>query len=185
MGLKLPALASSDKKPDDKKPDDKKPDDKKPDDKKPDTKPDDKKDDKAKDTTSYKVSGDGYEVKVDMSEGKMGGDQITTNVEMDDMKMYGVTNMGGKGNGAPKCGPNDGDSCAKRFGPKSCCAHVLMTDDKNGEQTSMYQCMNQQIVDASFSVSMNNMQINMKCTQAMHIVAGFIASAAIMASALF
>lgn len=110
-------------------------------------------------------------------------------MKFDKYYMYGIDNMGGKGNGAPGCGPGI-DECSKLVNSKeSCCAHVLMTDEGNGEQTSMYRCMNQRIVDgASFSVNINGMQVAMQCSKSgasYFAKAAAASAAALVASTLF
>lgn len=56
---------------------------------------------------------DGVNIDAKMSEPKFGGDQLTTEMKFDKYMLYGVDNVGGKGNGAPPCGPGDGNECNK------------------------------------------------------------------------
>lgn len=105
------------------------------------------------DGKTYAVEGDGYDVKI--NQGKYnGGDKLTSEMKFDKYFMYGIDSMGARGNNAPECGPGmaNGAQCrGGSNGQKSCCAHVVMNEG-DGRETSIYRCMNQQVVDASFSM---------------------------------
>lgn len=59
---------------------------------------------------------------------------MTTEMKFDNYFMYAIDNMGGQGNGAPPCGPMDGNFCAEYTnGEANCCTHVVMTDEGSGE----------------------------------------------------
>ena len=80
--------------------------------------------------------------------------------------MYGMDQFGGDTTSIPRCGPNqpaDQDDCKQRFGRDSCCAHVIMTDQGSGEQMAFYRCMNEQMVDLSFSVEIDGMAVAIGC----------------------
>lgn len=86
------------------------------------------------DNKTYNVKGEGYDITIKEEKGKAGGDQLTSKMKFDKYFMYGVDNMGGKGNGAPECGPGHKHDACKELtkSDKSCCAHVVMTEG-NGE----------------------------------------------------
>jgi len=102
---------------------------------------------------------DGMEIEV-TQEKAYGGDQLTSMMKFDEYFMYGIDNLGGDGNNAPPCGPGVESQCMEG---KSCCSHVLMTDNYSGEQTSFYRCMNMMVVDASITMSIDDMQVSMSC----------------------
>lgn len=97
-----------------------------------------------------------------------GGDQVTSQVKFDEYFAYGIDNVGGEGNNAPPCGPGDEQVCQELVyqqggSHKSCCAHVVMTDGKAGEQMSFYRCMNEQVVDVNMNVQFGDMDVSMWC----------------------
>lgn len=86
-------------------------------------------------------------------------------MKFDKYFMYGVDSMGGEGNSAPQCGPGmpNGAQCrGGSYGQKSCCAHVVMMEG-GGRETSFYRCLNQKVVDASFSMEIDGMKMSMGC----------------------
>jgi hypothetical protein len=87
-------------------------------------------------------------------------------MKFDKYMLYGTDNMGGRGNGAPRCGPGDGNACMDLQGSrKACCAHVVMTDGGSGEQMSMYRCINENIMDMSYAMEIDGMMVSMKCSE--------------------
>lgn len=91
---------------------------------------------------------------------------MTSEMKFDKYFLYGIDNMGGQGNGAPEtCSGGQDDPCKNLVGSgKSCCAHVVMTDRGSGTQQSMYRCMNERIVDMSFSIEIDGMSLAMGCS---------------------
>ena len=104
---------------------------------------------------------------------------MTSEMKFDKYFLYGIDNMGGQGNGAPEtCSGGQDDPCKNLVGSgKSCCAHVVMTDRGSGTQQSMYRCMNERIVDMSFSIEIDGMSLAMGCSDKSY--AKYIASAAV------
>lgn len=129
----------------------------------------------------YNLEGDGYDITL-IEDKKWGGDQLTSIMKFDKYFMYGMDNMGGKGNSAPECKIGAKDPCKKESG-KSCCAHVIMTEG-NGEQTSFYRCMNEKVVDAQFSVEIDGMKMSMACSESSstYVTSAIMASLAALAS---
>jgi len=114
---------------------------------------------------NFKFEGDGYyvEVKTDTSDGY----KQETTTKFDDYYMYSMDYMGeGKYDG-PECGPNaKHDTCKEKVGgDKYCCAQVSMKDSMVMENagSSFYRCMNEKIVDASFSFEIDGMKMSMHC----------------------
>ena len=116
-----------------------------------------------------------------------GGDQLKTVMKFDRFFMYGMDNMGGRNNSAPECKPNATDPCKKESG-KSCCAHVVMTEG-NGEQMSVYRCMNERVVDMAFNFQIDGMSLAMSCSKskssASYITGVIMASIAAIGSMAF
>jgi hypothetical protein len=129
-----------------------------------------KMDDKDKEGTSmmmadqsFKIEGDGYymSVKTDTSDGY----KQETVSKFDDYYMYSMDYMGEKGYDGPECGPYaKQDSCKEKVnGDQYCCTHIQMQDSMVMEnaESSFYRCMNQKIVDASFSFEIDGMKMSM------------------------
>ena len=139
-----------------------------------------------------RVEGDGYDIKLTESEA-MGGTQLTSEAKFDKYFMYGIDNMDSTGNNAPPCGPGFdpmNDPCKAIVGEEdTCCTHVVMTDRDSGTQQSFYRCMNEKIVDMSFSVEIDGMSMAMGCSSqsssAKYIATAAMASIAALASTLF
>jgi len=77
------------------------------------------------------------------------------------------------------------DPCKELVGSsKSCCAHIVMTDRGSGTQQSMYRCMNERIVDMSFSMEIDGMSLAMGCSNsnAKYLAGAAVASIATIAS---
>ena len=119
---------------------------------------------------NFKMEGDGYymEVNMDMSNGY----QQETTMKFDNYFMYGMDYVGGEGQHGydmPPCGPDAKyDLCKEKvMSQETCCAHIVgmgeMFMERSG-QTSFYRCMNQRVVDASFSFEIDGMKMSMSCT---------------------
>ena len=111
-------------------------------------------------------------------------------MKFDQYYLYGMDNIDGKNNSAPHCGPGHvKDACKKTLNSKkSCCAHVVMTDQNSGDQTSFYRCMNEKIVDISFTMEIDGMKTSMMCSEssATKVVGAIMASlAALISIAIF
>ena len=92
-----------------------------------------------------------------------------TEVKFDNYYMYsidGTVPMGDKPVEVPPCGPNAKENmCPKMaMSEETCCTRVQMDDDMTGMTHSFYRCMNQKMVDASFSVQIDGMMMSMACT---------------------
>lgn len=61
-----------------------------------------------KDGQTYSIGGDGYNVKIKQGKAN-GGDKLTSEMKFDNYFMYGVDEMGTKGNSAPSCQPGKMD----------------------------------------------------------------------------
>lgn len=116
------------------------------------------------------IEGDGYEISMSQDK-KWDGDQLISVMKFDRYFMYGIDNMGATGNGAPDCGSGQKGSGEQKNScndlvksHNSCCAHVVLHEG-SGRQTSFYRCMNQKVVDASFSMEMDGIKMSMQCNQ--------------------
>ena len=112
--------------------------------------------------------------------------------KFDNYFMYGIDQMGGDASSMPHCGPatsGQKDTCREMYGEDSCCTRVVMTDQGSGEQQAFYRCMNEQLVDLSFSVEIDGMAIAMGCATpsgAIKMAAGsMIAAATLLGLTLF
>ena len=110
-----------------------------------------------------------------------------TEMKFDNYFMYsidGTVPMGEKAIEVPPCGPMaEENSCPKRAMSKdTCCTHVQMDDHMTGMTHSFYRCMNQKIVDASFSVQIDGMMMSMACTGDQMSAASYFSAATLLAS---
>lgn len=106
---------------------------------------------------SFSMNGDDYSVSI-----KMEDDTLMTEMKFDEYFMYGIDHMGEEG-ATPPCGPDaEYDMCKEKvFSQDTCCSHVVMMDDDGNQKNSFYRCMNQNVVDASFSISIDGMKMSM------------------------
>lgn len=113
----------------------------------------------------FTMQGEGYDVSVQQGKDKYGNDQITSETKFDQYFMYSIDNMGGNSDEMPPCGPQaDYDKCKDLAGSENtCCTQVVMRDEIM--EYSFYRCMNQMVVDASFSVEIDGMKMSMGCTE--------------------
>lgn len=130
---------------------------------------------------NFKLEGDGYyiEVKTDTSDGY----QQETTTKFDDYFMYSMDYMGEGNYNGPECGPDaKHDMCKEKVGgDEYCCTQVSMQDSMIMENSgsNFYRCMNQKIVDASFSFEIDGMKMSMKC---MGSAASYFTGSAVLAS---
>lgn len=83
--------------------------------------------------------GDDYDIKVKATDED--GGKLTTEMKFDKYYMYGMDTNSAK---TPECNTGTAAECEKITGSKEyCCAKVVMTDEKGGQQSAMYRCMNQ------------------------------------------
>jgi hypothetical protein len=140
---------------------------------------------------NFKMEGDNYNVNVEVHMSDEGGQKIVTETKFDNYFMYSIDKMGPMGEdgyGKPPCGPHaEYDLCAEKvYSQETCCAHVEMMDHANNMHHSFYRCMNQNVVDAAFSLEIDGMRMSMQCSGGMKgSGASFYSSgAAILASIL-
>lgn len=79
--------------------------------------------------------------------------------------------MGQDGYGMPPCGPDaEYDMCKEKvFSQETCCTHItgvdkMFIESSEKSVSSFYRCMNQKVVDASFSFEIDGMKMSMSCT---------------------
>lgn len=89
-----------------------------------------------------------------------------TEAKFDNYFLYSIDTMGEDGFGTPPCGPAAKyDMCKEKvYSQETCCTHVVMMDRNGNQQQSFYRCMNQQVVDASFSFEIDGMSMSMMCS---------------------
>lgn len=131
---------------------------------------------------NIKVEGDGYYVEVKTETSDNGYKQETT-TKFDNYFMYSMDYMGEAPYDGPECGPHaKTDACKDKVdGEQYCCTHVTMQDSMVMENagSSFYRCMNQKMVDASFSFEIDGMKMSMQC---MGSAASYLTGSAVLAS---
>lgn len=90
----------------------------------------------------------------------------------------------------PPCGPDaEYDMCKEKvMSQETCCTHIVgvsqLVMERTG-QSSFYRCMNQKVVDASFSFEIDGMKMSMSCTDGgKGSAAAYFGSSAILATVI-
>ena len=72
------------------------------------------------------------------------------------------TNAQKPGDPTPQCG--ESNDCNQEF-EQLCCTNAIMTDAEHGAQTSIYRCMNKEVVNSNFDVEIDSFKVSMRCVQ--------------------
>ena len=115
---------------------------------------------------SISLFGEDYSFRITTQKDFEGNNIITSEMKFDKYFLFGIDNMGGQANNTPPCGPNiEYDSCKDSVNSdETCCTHITFWDQDKEDQYSFYRCMNQKVVDASFSVEIDGVKMSMSCS---------------------